>query len=36
MEDRTLAMRKGTYLAEAKMYFRGEIFVPVDLDLLEL
>lgn len=35
MEDKTLATRKQKYLMEAKRNFKGEIFVPVDLDKLE-
>ncbi len=35
MEDNTLANRKVEYLTEAKEYFHGEVFVPVDLDTFE-
>ncbi|MCL5430329.1 MAG: MBL fold metallo-hydrolase [Candidatus Marsarchaeota archaeon] len=32
MEDKTLKTRKQAYLKEAKQYFSGDVFVPVDLD----
>lgn len=33
MEDETLETRKKEYLKEAKKYFNGEIFVPLDHDI---
>lgn len=35
-EDKNLARRKELYTAEAKEYFSGNVFVPDDLDVLEL
>ena len=35
-EDRHLAERKATYTAEAKQYFHGSVYVPDDLDIIEL
>jgi ribonuclease Z len=35
MEDITLATRKEQYTAEAKKYFKGNVFVPVDGDIFE-
>lgn len=35
MEDKTLKTRKKEYAKEAKQYFKGKIFVPIDLDKLE-
>ncbi len=35
MEDTTLKTRKKKYLSEAKKYFKGEVFVPVDLDVYQ-
>lgn len=35
-EDRTLAQRRAAYTAEAAAEFSGRIFVPDDLDVLEL
>lgn len=35
MEDRTLDTRKVEYTKEAKEYFSGEVFVPIDGDVFE-
>lgn len=35
-EDKNLAKRKELYTAEAKQYFSGEVFVPEDLEVIEL
>lgn len=35
-EDRTLATRKKTYTAEAKQHFPGNVFVPDDLETIDL
>ena len=35
-EDKNLAERKTRYTAEAKEYFKGNIYVPDDLDVIEL
>lgn len=35
-EDNILAERKARYTAEAKEYFNGQIYVPDDLDVIEL
>ncbi len=35
MEDKTLKTRKQKYLEEAKEHFKGNIFVPMDLDVFE-
>ncbi len=35
MEDDTLSSRKQTYLEEARQYFKGDVFVPLDLDTSE-
>src|SRR3989344_5788112 len=36
MEDKTLDTRKEAYTKEARNKFAGEVFVPVDLDFLEI
>lgn len=35
-EDKNLAKRKELYTAEAKQYFSGNVFVPEDLEVIEL
>lgn len=35
-EDKNIARRKELYTAEAKGYFRGNVYVPDDLDVMEL
>lgn len=35
-EDKSIATRKQVYSAEAREYFHGNVFVPDDLDVLEL
>jgi len=35
-EDKKLAQRKELYLDEGKGYFTGNLFVPDDLDVIEL
>lgn len=35
-EDKNLAERKKLYSQEAKEYFKGNLFVPDDLDVVEL
>lgn len=35
-EDKTIATRKADYTAEAKAYYHGNIFVPDDLETIEL
>ena len=35
-EDKTLADRKKLYTEEGRAYFAGNLFVPDDLDVLEL
>lgn len=35
-EDKNLARRKELYTAEAKQYFSGNVFVPDDLEVIEL
>ena len=35
-EDKSIATRKQAYTAEAKKYYHGNVFVPDDLDVIEL
>ena len=35
-EDKTIATRKVRYTAEAKSVFSGAVYVPDDLDVIEL
>ena len=35
-EDKNIADRKSLYLAEGRKYFNGNIFVPDDLETIEL
>ena len=35
-EDKTLATRKQDYTAEARAYFKGNVFVPDDLETIEI
>ncbi len=35
MEDRTIGTRKVEYTKEARQYFKGEVFVPIDGDVYE-
>ena len=35
-EDKHLATRKQEYAAEARQYYQGNVFVPDDLDVIEL
>ena len=35
-EDKTLPVRKDTYLAEAAAYYPGPVYVPDDLDVIDL
>ena len=35
-EDTALNRRKESYTAEAKEYFSGDVFVPDDLDVIEI
>ena len=35
-EDRTLDTRKEAYMEEAKQNFRGSIFVPNDLEIIDI
>jgi ribonuclease Z len=35
-EDKHINTRKDDYTAEAKEYYHGNIFVPDDLDVIEL
>jgi ribonuclease Z len=35
-EDKTIAGRKELYTQEGKEYFGGNLFVPDDLDVIEL
>lgn len=35
-EDKTIATRKTAYGAEARQYYHGNVFVPDDLDVIEL
>ena len=35
-EDKTLSSRKEKYTAEAKKNFNGNVYVPDDLDVLDL
>lgn len=35
-EDKTIDVRKETYTAEAKEYFNGNVFVPDDLEIINL
>ena len=35
-EDRNLAIRKGAYRAEALQHFTGRVFVPDDLETIDL
>ncbi|MBQ7514902.1 MAG: MBL fold metallo-hydrolase [Schwartzia sp.] len=35
-EDKNLAQRKALYTAEARTYYNGEVFVPDDLDRIEI
>ena len=35
-EDKSIATRKQAYTAEAKEYYHGNVFVPDDLDVIEI
>ncbi|MCI6719372.1 MAG: MBL fold metallo-hydrolase, partial [Clostridiales bacterium] len=35
-EDKTIATRKADYTAESKAYYHGNIYVPDDLETIEL
>ena len=35
-EDRHYAERKALYTAEAREYYKGDLYVPDDLDVIEL
>ena len=35
-EDQTIRQRKTRYMAEGKQYFHGNLYIPEDLEVLEL